>query len=357
MVLDNGACVAGPNVEANVDLLSPDTDIDSFYARKIWLRGGRGVEAQYPAVRSVEFSSHIEELLSIIEAFKQFGDEETTLPTWMIGQMVNNETAQATSGRMATITISIKDVVKNFDTFTESIMRDLYAWNMEFNPRPEIKGDFKCKAKGVSSLVMKEIRMQALNQLSTTLTPEDWVYIPRREFLEDKFRAHDINIRLRTEEEADKIRQEQRQSEEVALAIEMQKAEIAYKKAQTMAQLTKAKDKNIEAQIKAATPIEEPQGTDPRLNDEALALAMTDRAAKEQEMRRAEEAHALEMSHKEDAHAATMAMDTTKAAQDIAIKGRMSEHDMALKERQAKESAELKKSQSKQKGKRGGIKS
>ena len=357
MVLDNGACVAGPNVEANVDLLSPDTDIDSFYARKIWLRGGRGVEAQYPAVRSVEFSSHIEELLSIIEAFKQFGDEETTLPTWMIGQMVNNETAQATSGRMATITISIKDVVKNFDTFTESIMRDLYAWNMEFNPRPEIKGDFKCKAKGVSSLVMKEIRMQALNQLSTTLTPEDWVYIPRREFLEDKFRAHDINIRLRTEEEADKIRQEQRQSEEVALAIEMQKAEIAYKKAQTMAQLTKAKDKNIEAQIKAATPIEEPQGTDPRLNDEALALAMTDRAAKEQEMRRAEEAHALEMSHKEDAHAATMAMDTTKAAQDIAIKGRMFEHDMALKERQAKESAELKKSQSKQKGKPGGIKS
>lgn len=343
MVLDNGACVAGPQVEANISLLTPDTDYNSVYARKMWFREGKGIDAQYPALRSVEFNSHIPELLSIVEAFKQFGDEETTLPTWMMAQNVSNETAQATSSRMATITISIKDVVKNFDAFTEKIIADLYAWNMEFNPRKDIKGDFRCKARGVSSLVMKEIRMQALNQLSTTLTPEDWVYIPRREFLIDKFKAHDINIKLRTEEEAAKIREEEQNSIQMQLAIEMQKAEIGYKKSQTMAQLTKAKEKNVEANVKAQAPPEQQEQVDPRLQDEQVALATTERMSKAAQMRREDEAHQQEMVHKEDEHALKIASDASAAAQELGIKKQKAEHDMKIKAEASKAAAQAKK--------------
>ena len=360
MVLDNGACVAGPQVEVNYSLLVPDTDTGDFYPRKIWYREGKGVDAQYPAVRVLDIASHVEELLLIIDAFKQFGDEETTLPTWMIGQMVNNETAQATSGRMATITISIKDVVKNFDAFTEKVIRDLYAWNMEFNPRTDIKGDYGVKARGVSSLVMKEIRMQAMNQLATTMTPEDWVYVDRRDFLKERFKAHDINITIKSEEEADQIRKQQEQSTQMQLAIEMQKAEIAYKKSQTMAQLTKAKEKNVLANKEAQTPIEQPAGDDPRLTEGELALQQTDKMGKEAENRRQEEAHALKMAHADEAHTVKKAIDTTKAAQDIAIKGKQTEaqleaeketrtHDMKMKEHLVKASAEAKKTAAKQK--------
>ena len=343
MVLDNGACVAGPQVEANISLLTPDTDYNSFYTRKMWFREGKGVDAQYAAVRSISFDSHITELLKIIEAFKQFGDEETTLPTWMMAQNVSNETAQATSSRMATITISIKDVVKNFDAFTEKIVGDLYAWNMEFNPRTDIKGDFRCKARGVSSLVMKEIRMQALNQLSTTLTPEDWVYIPRREFLVDKFKAHDIDIKLRTEEEAAKIREEEQSSIQMQLAVEMQKAEIGYKKAQTMAQLTKAKDKNVEANQKAQAMPEQGEKTNPALQEEEVALATTERMSKAAQMRREDEAHQQELVHKEDEHAMKLATDSTAAAQELGIKKAMSEHSMKIKEEASKAAARAKK--------------
>lgn len=343
MVLDNGACVAGPQVEANISLLTPDTDYNSIYARKIWFREGKGVDAQYPALRSIAFESHIPELLSIVDGFKQFGDEETTLPTWMMAQNVSNETAQATSSRMATITISIKDVVKNFDMFTEKIIADLYAWNMEFNPRQDIKGDFRCKARGVSSLVMKEIRMQALNQLSTTLTPEDWVYIPRREFLADKFKAHDINIKLRSEEEASKVREEEQNSIQMQLAIEMQKAEIGYKKSQTMAQLTKAKEKNVEANIKAQTPMEQPEQADPRLQDEEVALATTERQSKEYQIRREEEAHQQELVHKEDEHALKIATDAKTAAQELGIKRATAAHAMKMKEEANKAGIQSKK--------------
>lgn len=303
-------CVSGPNVEINYDLMEPDTDLNSFYPRKIWFRRGRGVDAQYPALRVYNIDSHIEELIKVIELFKNFGDEETTLPTWMIGQMANNETAQATSGRLSTITISIKDIVRNFDYFTEQIIRDLYSWNMTFNSRTDIKGDFLCKARGVSSLVMKEIRMQALTQLTGTMTPEEWEYIPKRDFLIEKLKAHDVRIKLLTDTEVAKNQEARKQSEEMVLAVEMQKAEVGYKKAQTMAQLTKAKKVNVEAMKDAQTPPETQPVEDSR-------LAEADLAGKMGEEERKEEAHQQDLRLKDEKHTYKLAMDMAKTKSSI----------------------------------------
>lgn len=342
-------CVAGPQVEVNWSLMTEDTDLSSFYPRKIWYREGKGIDAQYPALRVYNIDSHVDELLKIIDAFKQFGDEETTLPTWMIGQMVNNETAQATSGRMATITVSIKDVVKNFDAFTEKVMRDLYAWNMEFNPRQDIKGDYQCKARGVSSLVMKEVRMQALNQLATTLTDQERDYIPTRELLSERFKAHDIAINLLTEEEVQKIHDARDQSIQNKLQIEMLQSEIAKNKAQSMSLLTKSKKTNVEAIKDAQAPPEGVEQTDPRLIEGDVALKQTDVVAKEAEIRRKEEQHSLNMQHQQEKHGVQIATDTTKAAQKMAIEGKQAEHGMEMKTQMTKAGVMAKKIAAKKK--------
>lgn len=312
MVLDNGAVCAGPQVEVNWSLTTPNTDLNSFYSRKIWYREGKGLDAQYPAIRVYNIESHIDELLKIVDAFKQFADEETTLPTWMVGQMINNETAQATSGRMSTITLSIKDIVKNFDTFTEKNIRALYNWNMEFNPRSDIKGDYTCKARGVSSLVMKEIRMQALAQLTSTMTDEEREYIPTREFLREKFKAHDLDIKLLSDKEVADNRAAREQSAQSQLMLDQLQAEIGYKKAQTMAQLSKAKKVNVESVIAAQTPPELSQGENPALTEEQLALQQTEREGKEADIRRREEAHILDLQHKQEKHDHDLAVGTVK---------------------------------------------
>jgi len=349
MVLDNSSCVSGPQVEVNWSLMTPDTDLNSFYPRKIWYREGKGIDAQYPAIRTYNIESHIEELIQVIELFKSFGDEETTLPTWLIGQQVNNETAQATSGRNATVLVSIKDIVKNFDTFTEHIIRDMYAWNMDFNPRQDIKGDFKCKARGVSSLVMKEIRMQSLQQLNSTLTPEQRDYIPEGEMIKELFKAHDIDITLRTEEEVQKIREVREQSIQSQLQLEMAKSEIQKNKAQSMSLLTKAKEHNVLATKEAQTPIEQPEGANPELQAAEVGAKQTDIAAKEAEIRRKEEQHALNLQHQDEQHRVKIATDTTKTAQEMAIQGEKADHDMKMKEETTKASAESKKIAAKQK--------
>lgn len=317
MVLDNAACVAGPQVEVNWSLMTPGTDINDFYPRKIWYREGRGIEAQYPAVRDIQFESHIPDLISIIREFKQFGDEETTLPTWMIGQTMPNETAQGVSMRLSNITISVKDVVRNFDAFTEQVIRDLYAWNMDFNPRTDIKGDYNVKARGVSSLVMKEVRMQALTQMAGTMTEEDWLYVPRREFLHERMKSHDLQITLRTEEEAQKLAalmQDQRAKE---LAYAQMEADIAETKAKTMGALSKAKKSNVDANIQSQTGPEITPQNDPRITEAELALQDAKLRDQEAATRMKEEKHRFEMNEKSTKNRIDIAQKTAKTATDI----------------------------------------
>jgi hypothetical protein len=232
-------------------------------------------------------------------------------------------------------------------------MRDLYSWNMEYNPRPEIKGDFTCKARGVSSLVMKEIRMQALNQLTATLQPEDWVYIPRRDYLAEKFKAHDLNIRLRTEEEADKLRQEQEESKMQLLTYEQLQAEISYKKAQTLGQLSKAKEHNVRATKDAATPPEQPGGTDPALLEAELGekqakiedqrtktvLALQTQDLKTADalrgMQRSEEKHQDELRRKGESHEDELRRKNEAHKTQIEIKKKSANHGMKVREKMA----------------------
>ena len=243
-VLDDAA-IAGPQIECNYSLMVPGSDISDVYSRKIWYREGRGVEAQYPAVRVVNIDPHTEQLFMIIKEFKQFADEETCLPSWMMGQTAN-QTAQESSGRMREVTISIKDVVKNFDSFTEKNIRDLYYWNMDFNDDPNIKGDYLVKARGVSSLVMKEIRMQALTQMTATITDEERQYIPWRDFLQEKMKAHDIKIELKTDQQVAEEQQAKVDQRAKELMYKDAEAEVDKKKAQALLNMTKAKEKNAQ---------------------------------------------------------------------------------------------------------------
>jgi hypothetical protein len=339
MVLDNGASVSGPQVEVNWQLLHDGTDMSSFHPRKIWFRDGRGVEAQYPALRALNFDSHIEELIMIIDLFKTFGDEETCLPTWMIGDKVNNENSKQTSGRQSEILVSIKDVVRNFDAFTESFITDLYAWNMEFNPREDIKGDFKCKPLGVSSLVMKEIRMAALTNLKNTMQPEDWPYVPRREFLAETFKAHDIKIDLRTEEEAAKFIESQQDKRMQQLTYEQLESENAYKRAQTAGQLTKAKKNNVEAEKDALAPPESSPAADPRLQDAELMAKNTEIAAKNEQIRRDEESHQQKLTQSDENHRQQAITSAIKAEEELKSKEKAEAHARKMKERQIELSA------------------
>ena len=168
-MLDNAAISAGPQVEVNLDLLSEDEDPRDFYPFKVWLRTGEGADASNPAIRQLQIQTNSAEYLNMIELFRTYGDEITSIPRSMWGEPsgTNARTSGGISMLLGQANITIKDQVKNFDDgITKPFITAMYYWNMQFNGDEDIKGDYAIVARGSSSLIAKEVKSQMLIQFA-----------------------------------------------------------------------------------------------------------------------------------------------------------------------------------------------
>jgi hypothetical protein len=198
--MDNMAATCRSIVEVNEDLLEPESQGVAITGGMTIRRHGEGAEANYPAIRTYDIPSHIPELLELRKSVLEVFDVESNLPSWRMGnaqplgeafRTTNNMSMMASGGDMVT-----KDDVRSFDRFVKSMIGSLVRWNMEFNTKKDIKGDFIVQPKGNLSLVAKEVRGAALSQLKTTLTPRQMVLINEDQFLIEEFLSRDLPRRL-----------------------------------------------------------------------------------------------------------------------------------------------------------------
>ena len=258
--LNNAAICSGSQVEVNVSLLDYDEDAEDVRPGRIWKRTGKGMEAAYPAVKPVDFKSHIPELMSILDKAMMLGDLEISIPMWMQSNVdkQNKEPLGRLSAKLSSSTVTIKDIAKSFDVCNESLIKALYAWNMEFNKNDDIKGDFSVKAKGAYSLIMQELRFQAVTYFAQSLNEEERLYLKTGKFLRERAKMIDLNPDdfLRSDEEVEQIKQSNIDTEAIALAKEREKAKIANDVARAKVSEAKAaktvKDSDLET-IKALT--------------------------------------------------------------------------------------------------------
>ena len=249
MLVDNASTVCGPNVEVNVDLLSPtqtNLDIQPF---RVWLREGRQEQGQ--AVRSISFDSHIPELLQAIARFDQFADGETFVSPVAGGDVegVSGEALRTTGGASmiyANAALPYKDIVRNFDRFTVGVIQAQVEWNRMFHEdRDRMRGDVRPVARGATSLMAKEVRAFALDQLAATLSQEDRDQLRPRVMLTERLKAHDLlaeelldseeNVAARQEERS-RMQQEQQAQQSQMLAAQLRGIEADTTKALSQAQ-------------------------------------------------------------------------------------------------------------------------
>lgn len=188
---DHAAAVAGPQIEANVDLIQDTQNIHEVYPFKVWLREGVGMEAQYPAIRLHELQSHVQELMSLGDRFAN-NIHEATLPSYMHGEGVSKgsvgRTSSGLSMLMSAAQIVFKDQLFSLDDgIQRPFLTAMYHWNMQFNPREDIKGDFEVQVKGTSSLVAREIRATNLNDFAISTQNEfDAPFVDRQALLKER---------------------------------------------------------------------------------------------------------------------------------------------------------------------------
>jgi hypothetical protein len=133
----------------------------------------------------------------MVRMFREFADSESGLPPPSLGDTSGGgsealRTSKNASMFLGAAALPIRDTVRNFDSFTISVMGALVKWNMRYDPNESRDGDFDVIARGSTSLIAKEVQGQQLDLFSTSLTDEERAHIKTRKLLEAKAKAHDI---------------------------------------------------------------------------------------------------------------------------------------------------------------------
>ena len=193
--IDNLALSSGPMVEVNTDLLAAGEDPTDIHPWRVFLR--EGGDGSMPAVRWYQPIANANGLNQIVELFRRFADETTSLPSYTHGEQTRslNKTATGISMLMGAANVALKSTIKNIDDFLlEPMIEALFHFNMEFGTNEKAKGDLKIIPRGSTALVQKEVQSQRLLQfLSLVSNPMDAALVDRNQLLRDIAQSMDID--------------------------------------------------------------------------------------------------------------------------------------------------------------------
>lgn len=235
MLLDNASVVCGPNLELNLNLLVPGQDTSATYAYKMWYRDDDAATAGMQAVRNIQIDAHMDELLKVIELFLKIVDMETFIGPATGGDMAKTpsepmRTAAGASMLRGDASLPFKDIIRNFDNFTQSVINSLVQFNKVFNPANVQAGDFNVIARGATSLIAKEVRGMQLDVLATSITPLEQPHVDDRKFVEARFAARDLVDVLCSPEEARRKQMASSQQQQQLTDMQMQTMQAEVKK-------------------------------------------------------------------------------------------------------------------------------
>jgi hypothetical protein len=224
--LDNMALSSGPMVEVNTDLLAAGEDPTDIHPWRVFLR--EGGDGSMPAVRWYQPVANANGLNQIVEIFRRFADETTSLPSYTHGEQTSglNKTATGMSMLMGAANIALKSTIKNIDDFLiEPMIESLFHFNMEFGTNEKSKGDLRIVARGSTSLVQKEIQSQRLLQFLSIVGDNAGGAVKQNDLLREIATSMDIdpNKIMKTEEQMALEQQQQQQ----LLQAQMQQAASA----------------------------------------------------------------------------------------------------------------------------------
>jgi hypothetical protein len=237
-MLDNAAISAGPIIEANTDLLEPNEDPKDLFPFRVFLRDGQGADAAAQAIRVYSLPSYTNEFMAMINFFMSASDEVTAIPRYMYGDTQNvggaGKTASGLSMLMGAANVTVKDQIKNFDDgITLPFIKGLYFWNMEFNPKENIKGDYEVLAKGSTSLIAREVKAESLiTFMNVTNNPTDLMYTKRDNVLREYTKVLDLDD-MDLIKDPNQVKIEEQQRAQAAQEAEEFEKQIAMIKAQS----------------------------------------------------------------------------------------------------------------------------
>lgn len=156
--LDNLGLSVGPQIVVNSKVIRPKDGNWTISPNKIWEMIKADADAR-AAFAFFQIDSRLSELLGVFDRSKQMIDDLAGPVMAMQGQEAPSylDTARGASIAYNAANIWMRRAVRNWDDSVSSELPTRFIdWNMQYNPKPEIKGDLLATARGVSTLLEAE---------------------------------------------------------------------------------------------------------------------------------------------------------------------------------------------------------
>lgn len=206
MLHDNAGLSVGDQIVMNHRKVLPADGDRRLTPRKMWYVTGDDVKVG-DVFGTFKIDAHQTELLNLFNLNVRLADDATMTPLIAQGDQAPHitKTAKGMTILFNAANVVLRRSVKNWDDFfTVPLLTRFYEWNMQFNERDDIKGDFRVVAKGSSVLLEKEQEAeQAQVALQFGLNPAVTPHIKIHELVEAVFKSWRLDTVVRDEEDYD----------------------------------------------------------------------------------------------------------------------------------------------------------
>lgn len=168
MLLDNAGLSAGPQVVVDTTLITPADGELECTPFKVWYSTEYGTDTS-KAITWFTPPNMYEGLANLFQLTKQIADEESSVPLLLSGLTTptgagDSATGMALMNQNATSPLFYKSEEWD-DGITQPIIQMMYDWEMQFNPKEEIKGTYDIDVRTSTSYLRNTQDMQKLQSL------------------------------------------------------------------------------------------------------------------------------------------------------------------------------------------------
>jgi hypothetical protein len=241
MMLDNASVSCGPQVALNKEFIEPANGKWEVNPFAVWYLKDPMMKVQ-DAIQFFDVPNVSESLRPILDLARMFAEEESRTPMIAAG-MESASTQESATGALimqkASTTLLDQLAEEWDDQVTEKIIRRMYAWNMQYNPKPEIKGDFVVDVRSSTEYKNKQIHLRDIERLSVEASQNEQLGMLINMDALQRVRLTMMNIPykdvVKTPEEVAKLQQEMANKpnpEMIELQIKQMEAQTAQMEAQ-----------------------------------------------------------------------------------------------------------------------------
>ena len=239
MILDNASITSGPQVAMFQKYIQPVDGDWTLAPNKVWLLTDP-TQQIHNAIQFFSPTNVIGNIMPVLDLAMRFADEESATNGLASG-MSSPENTETATGQLAmrqASTTLLDFMAEEWDEHvTEKVIRRMYAWNMQYSPKNEIKGDYCIDVKSASEYKNKQMYVRDLERLSmeAAQNPEMAMVINMEELQKARLAMMHLpsNRIIKNEDE---IKQAQQQAQQqpnpqmMEMQVKMMMAQAAQKK-------------------------------------------------------------------------------------------------------------------------------